>query len=172
MIGFPTTLQLAPADWTVVAGTFGLSLAASLLVIWATRKYLEEYARKTTTRVDDVIVSLLKGPVVFLVIAYAAIFLVRTLASQPSSSLLNSLDLAYVFSLVLVGTWTASKLFIVAVHRYLQTPALKTQTKADDIIVGVFARTGRILMLIVGVAIALGLLWMAVGLLRIASGST
>ncbi len=126
------------------------------------------------TKVDDLIVSILKGPVVFFVIAYGAILVVRTLAqgspSQASSTLLDSLNLAYVFILVLVGTWTAAKLFIVVVHRYMQRPALKTKTKVDDVVVVVFAGTGRILILIVGVAIALGLLWMAVGLLRIASG--
>ncbi len=167
-------MQLSPADLTIITGILALSLAASFLVIGATRKYLEEYARRTTTKIDDMIVSLLKGPVVFFVIAYGAILVVKTLAqgspSQASSSLVDSLNLAYVFILVLVGTWTAAKLFIVVVHRYLQTPALKTQTKADDVVVEVFARTGKVFILIVGIAIAVSLLWMAIGLLRIASG--
>ncbi len=47
---------------------------------------------------------------------------------------------------------------------------MKTQTKTDDIVVGALGRTGRILILAVGVTIALALLWMTVGLLRLTAG--
>lgn len=174
MVDLSTPLQVSPIDLTIVVGVLGLALAASFMVIWATRRYLEEYARRTPTKIDDMIVSLLKGPVVFFIIAYGAILLVRVMAQgspgQASSNLLDSLNLAYVFILVLVGTWTAAKLFVVVVHRHLQTRAMKTPTKVDDVAVGVFSKAGKILILIVGITIALGLLWMSIGLLRIASG--
>lgn len=174
LVDLSTPFLLGPADWAIIAGTFGLALVSSLLVLWATRKYLEEYTRRTATKVDDIIVSLLKGPVVFFVVAYGAIWLARTLVRgspiQASSSLFDSLNLAYVFIVVLVGTWVAAKLFVIIAHRYVQRLALKTQSKLDDLMAGVFARAGRILILLVGIAVALGLLWMAIGLLRLASG--
>ncbi len=173
MIDISTPLQVGQADLTIVAGTLGLALAASLLVVWSVRKYLAEYTKKTKTRIDDMIVSVLRGPVVFFIIAYGLIILVRSLAGNyPSQSagLLDSLGLAYAFTLVLVGTWLAAELFIVMWHRYLETLTLKTQTKTDDIVVGALGKTGKILILAVGVTIALALLWMTVGLLRLAAG--
>ncbi len=176
MVDITTVSLLAPSDWGIIAGAFALALAVSLLVVWATRKYLEQYAKRTATKLDDIIVSLLKGPVVFLVVAYAVIWLTATIAAgspgQASPSLLDTLSLSYVFILILFGTWTAAKLFIVLAHRYVLKQALKTQTNVDDRLAGFFATTGKILILMVGIAIALGLLWMAIGLLRIASGLT
>ena len=170
MIGLDDFALLSSTDSLVLAGTFGLALVASLLVFWATRKYLESYARKTATKIDDIIVSILKDPVVFLIISFAAIFLVRTLVTSPSASVTESLTLGYLFIVLLFATWTVAKLFVVVMHRYVQSRALKTQTRVDDVVVAGVTRTGRILILLVGVAIALGLLFLGLGLLSISSG--
>jgi len=161
-------------DLLIVVGTLGLGLAASFLVLWSVQKYLAEYAKRTETKVDDMIVSVLKGPVVLFIVAYGVIWLVRTLAernpSQASTGFFDSIDLAWAFVLVLVGTWLAAKLFVVAMHRYPQRLALKTPSKTDDLLVGISTRVGKIVIIAVGITIALGLLWLTLGLLRLASG--
>ena len=170
MIGLDGIALLSSTDSLVLAGTFGLALVASLLVFWATRKYLESYAKRTATRIDDVIVSILKDPVIFLIISLAAIFLVRTIVTSPSASLAESLTLGYLFVILLFATWTVAKLFVVMMHRTVQSRALKTQTRVDDVVVTGVTKTGRILILLVGVAIALGLLFLGLGLLRLSTG--
>lgn len=170
MIGLDGFALLSLTDSSILAGTFGLALVASLLVFWATRKYLEGYAKRTATKIDDVIVSILKGPIVFLVISFAAIFLLRTLITTPSASLAESMTLGYLFVLLLFATWTVAKLFVVMMHRYVQRRAVNTRTKVDDVIVAGVTRTGRILIMLVGIAIALGLLSLGLGLLRISTG--
>ncbi len=161
-------------DLLIIAGTLALALVASFLVLWSVQKYLAEYAKRTKTKIDDMIVSVLKGPVVLFIVAYGAIWLVRALAernpSQASAGLFESIDLAWAFALVLVGTWLAAKLFVVIMRRYPQSLALKTQSKTDDLLVGISTRVGKILISAVGVTIALGLLWLTLGLLRLASG--
>ena len=164
-------LLLSSSDSLVIAGTFGLAFLASALVFWATRKYLEGYARKTPTKVDDVIVSILKGPAVFLAISYVAIWIVGALVGPGSSnSLLESLTLAYGFVLVLFATWVVGKIFVVTMHRQVQARALKTATKVDDAVASSLTATGRVLIIVVGIGIALGLLFLGIGLFRIASG--
>ncbi len=170
MIGLDGFVLLSLTDSLILAGTFGLALISSLLVFWATRKYLESYAKRTATRIDDVIVSILKGPIIFLIFSFAAIFLVRTLVTSPSASLTESLTLGYLFVLLLFATWTIAKLFVVMMHRYVQSRAVNTQTRVDDVIVAGVTGTGRILILLVGIAIALGLLFLGLGLLRISTG--
>ena len=65
---------------------------------------------------------------------------------------------------------TVAKLFVVMMHRYVQSRALKTQTRVDDVVVSGVTRTGRIIILLVGVAIALGLRFLGLGLLRLSTG--
>ncbi len=126
--------------------------------------------RERPQKIDDVIVSILRGPAVFLIISFAAIFLVRTIITSPSASLAESLTLGYLFVLLLFATWTVAKLFVVVMHRYVRSRALNTQTRVDDVIVAGVTGTGRILILLVGIAIALGLLFLGLGLLKISTG--
>src|SRR5881397_2687968 len=92
-------------DLLIFVGTLGLTLAASFLVLWSIQKYLTEYAKRTKTKIDDMIVSVLKGPVVLLIISYGITLLVRALAqgysSQGPSGLFESIDLAFIFILIL-----------------------------------------------------------------------
>ncbi len=149
-------------DLLTVVLVVGTALGASFVLFWLVRRYLASYAKRTESKVDDIILSILKGPVYLLIVVYGGIWLLRILAERYPGQIPNSVfptvDLLYVLVLVFVGTWAGYALFGKLMAFYARRLARQTGSRVDDLLLGFFGRVGKIVIAIIGVSVALGVL--------------
>lgn len=149
-------------DLIVTLSIFAGALLGSFLFLSILKRYVKNFSKRTETKIYDVVVSILRGPVYLFVIVYAGIWLLRFLAPRYPSiatpDLFAVIDLAYALTLVVVGTWVAYKIFGSVVQRFASHLARKTESRIDDLIVGIFGRLGKVVIAVIGLAVVLSIL--------------
>lgn len=92
-------IGIGTLDLIVTLSMFAGALLGSFLFLSILKRYVKSYSKRTETKIDDVIVSILSGPVYLFVIVYAGIWLLRFLAPRYPSianpELFPTIDLAY-----------------------------------------------------------------------------
>lgn len=156
------SIGIETVDVIVTLIIFAGALLASFVFLSILKRYVRNYSKRTETRIDDAIVSIISGPVYLFVIVYAGIWLLKFLAPRYPSiatpELFATIDLAYALTLVVVGTWATYKIFGTLVQRFASHLARKTQSRIDALIVGIFGRLGKTIIAVAGLGAALSIL--------------
>tara|TARA_Y100000310_G_scaffold278642_1_gene297177 strand:+ start:1927 stop:2988 length:1062 start_codon:yes stop_codon:yes gene_type:complete len=121
-----------------------VAMGLAKLILFIFSKYLQKFAKKTKTELDDLIFEKTKMPVFYLILAYGfKLALLNLNINGKISGLVNSIMvIVFLFIIlrtfdVIIGTW-GSKL------------AKKTRTKVDEVLLPLFHKSARVVIIIVG----------------------
>ncbi len=138
--------------------TFLISLAIwtgfAALAILVITPIFRRYAKNTKTRLDDVILDILRGPLVVILVAYGVVHSLAIL--QLPVETINLIFLIYSSLLVLLLTWVAYRIFRGVVIEYGRRMAAKKETPLFDVIWPVVHKVGAILILVFGASLVAG----------------
>lgn len=116
--------------WLIGFGIILGSIILGRVVYWVFSRVVSVFTRRTTSKVDDVIVDMVEEPVVFMIIASGIWFGLNSLVlpERFEAALGNSY---HVIVALLVG-WLLSRLFDAFYRRYLVKFVEKSETDLDD----------------------------------------
>ncbi|MEE9600267.1 MAG: mechanosensitive ion channel family protein [Thermoplasmata archaeon] len=144
-----------PAPFDDRRVTFGMSVAIwvgfAVLAILVITPIFRRYAKRTETRLDDVILAILRGPLILLLIAYGAVQSLAIL--QLPVEIINLLFLIYSALLVLLLTWVAFRLFRGVIIEFGRRAAAKRETPLFDVVWPLVSKIGAILILVIGASL-------------------
>ncbi len=146
----------APLDTPIGAFllTFLIWILIALLTVGIANGLARAFASETETKVDDMIVELMRGPIFLIILFYGFQF------SMPvggiDSSQIPFLD--GILGMFLIGllTWVAYKVFKDVLVYYGKILSVRTQTDLDDRLIPVISKVGGLLIVIFGVIAIFG----------------
>lgn len=151
LFGFYDNFLPSPLDtpfWAFII-TFLLWIAIAGLIVGLANLFARTFARETETKVDDMIVELMKGPIFLMIIFYGFHF------SMPiggiDSSQIPFLDSGLGMMLTALITWIAYKVFKDILVYYGKILSARTQTDLDDRLIPVISKLGGMVIIIFGV---------------------
>jgi len=150
----------APIDNEI--GVFLLDVVIWLIVA-VTITYLmdlvvKRLTKKTTTMVDDIVLSIIRTPLILLIFAYGALQSLEALHKHIPEDIRVSLIAAYQVILVLVIFYVAYKMFKEILLYYGKLIAKKTASKIDDILIPVVEKIGVVVIGLVAAGYLLSVL--------------
>ena len=134
--------------------TFLIWILIALLVVGIANGLARAFASETETKVDDMIVELMKGPIFLIILFYGLQF------SMPVGGI-DSGQIPFldgILSMFLIGlvTWVAYKVFKDVLVYYGKILSVRTQTDLDDRLIPVISKIGGLLIVIFGVIAIFG----------------
>ncbi|MEE9600230.1 MAG: mechanosensitive ion channel family protein [Thermoplasmata archaeon] len=151
--------NLLPPPFNDRLVTFVISIAIwagfAALAISVISPFFRRYARKTETQLDDVVLGILRGPLVVILIAYGTIQSLAIL--QLPAETMNLLFLIYSALLVLLLTWLAYRIFKGVVIEFGRRAAAKKETPLFDALWPVLSKVGALLILAIGASLVAGI---------------
>ncbi len=156
LFGFYDNFLPSPLDtsfWAFII-TFLLWIAIAGFIVGLANLIARTFARETETKVDDMIVELMKGPIFLLIIFFGFQF------SMPiggfDSSQIPFLD--SVLGMMLTGliTWISYKVFKDILVYYGKILSARTQTDLDDRLIPVISKLGGMVIIVFGVIAIFG----------------
>jgi MscS family membrane protein len=116
--------------------------------------YLKRFAQKTSSKLDDAIIEALRGPLV------AAALLAGFYFGFSNTTLIDAATKAFLFNIIqtlflLDLAWFLIRIFDAVVKLFLVPLAQKSASKLDDQMIGIVSKVGKILILIIVIAVIL-----------------
>jgi len=106
------------------------AVAAGKLVTWISKTFLKAFASKTKTKLDDTILHVLEGPVLFTIFILALTFGKDVLTLSPTVADVFAKTITILW--ILNGAWYLVRLLNSALTHYVQPMAKKSETDLDD----------------------------------------
>jgi small-conductance mechanosensitive channel len=145
-------------EWGVFLLTVVIWLIATLVIVFLLNPVIKAFTRKTTSKIDDIIVKIIRMPVLFLVFFYGFIDSLRILEDHIPSLGLDIANSIYGVALVLILFYVAYRLFKDILVYYSREIAKKTATKIDDVLVPIIEKVGIMVLGLVALGYVLGYL--------------
>jgi len=148
----PSPLDGNPGAFVVSVGIWAL---VALFLIMVAGPLLHAITSKTTMELDDLLLKIVKGPVMLLVVLYGAISSLEILSL--SRSLIADLEMAYGVAFVLIMSWLVYKVYDGVIIYFGHKLAAKTDSEVDDVLVPLMEKIGVIIIPTVAFAIILSM---------------
>ncbi len=141
-----------PSPFNSRTATFMMSI-----VIWAllavvaytvTARVMRGYARRSKSRIDEIVLRVIRGPFIVLLLAYGVVQSVGIL--EPSRDVLNSLFLVYSVVLIVALTWLGYRIFRGIVIELGKRATAKKETPMFDVLWPLINRAGAIMIIVLG----------------------
>jgi MscS family membrane protein len=129
--------------------TFLLWIALSAAIVGLANLIARTFARESETKVDDMVVELMKGPIFLLIIFYG--FHLSMPVGGIDSSQIPFLDSVLGMMLTALLTWISYKVFKNILIYYGKILSARTQTDLDDRLIPVISKLGGLMIIIFGV---------------------
>jgi len=131
-------------------GTFLINVVAwviiALLVYYATCLLIKYVTRYTHTRIDDLIISLIRKPLLILLVAYG--ILRSWELAWGASKFSATLHRVYSGLLIVSGAYVAWRILFEIIIAYLKPKVQESDSQADDIIIPILSRIGPVIIVI------------------------
>jgi small-conductance mechanosensitive channel len=124
-------------------------VGVALFIVFILHPIVKTITKKTKTKIDDTILSIIRGPVLVIIIAYGAISSLAVLGL--SQDFLSHIMMAYNLILIIVITWISFKIFNGVIMEYGRMYAEKTKTNIDDILFPILQKLGTIIIVTFGI---------------------
>ncbi len=121
------------------------------LIIHIFENYLEAYAARTETDLDDAILGAIKRPLYLVVLVIG----VRAALGYLSVPWLNEIDLAFRVIAIFIGTWIAYGITDILIKDYGYRLAKRTSTGIDDLMIPVVDKVAGIFIAAIGLMLIL-----------------
>jgi small-conductance mechanosensitive channel len=148
----------APLDniWGVFLFTVLIWLGISLLLILILDPCVKAVTKKTKTQVDDIILRIIRKPLLVLVFFYGVVSSLRILEKQIPKVLIDGLNSFYGVVAVLIIFYVAYKLFKDILVYYGELLAEKTSSNIDNVIIPIAEKLGVVLIGLLALGYILG----------------
>ena len=137
------------------AGAFAVSVgiwaAIALFVLLVADPILHALTSKTTTELDDIVLRIIRGPILILIVLFGAVSSLEILSLDRS--LIANLELLYRISFILVMAWLFYKIYDGVLIYYGHELAKKTDSEVDDVLIPVLEKLGVIVIPMVAVMV-------------------
>ena len=141
------------------AGAFLVSVAIwaviALFIILVADPLLHRFTSKTATELDDLVLKIVRGPVLLLMVLYGAVSSLEIL--NLDSGLIADLEMAYSVAFIMVMAWLIYKIYDGVILYYGHKLATKTDTEVDDVLIPILEKLGMIIIPLVALAVILSL---------------
>lgn len=141
------------------AGAFVVSVGIwaliALFVILVADPLLHRLTSKTATELDDIILKIIRGPIMLLMVLFGAVNSLEIL--NLSRTLIAELELAYSVAFILAMAGLSYKIYAGVIVYYGHKLAAKTDSEVDDVLVPILEKLGMIVIPIIALAVILGL---------------
>lgn len=135
---------------------FGISLAiwaaTAAALVFVVNPVVKRVAKRTTTKVDDLILHILSRPMFVLVLLYGAVSSLAILGLPRDWH--GFLYSAYGFSIILLLTWLAHRIFRELLVGYGKTLAKRTKRGIDDRLIPALEKVGGLVIVFLGIILA------------------
>jgi len=146
-----------PLDGNVGAFVVSVGIWAliALFVILVADPLLHRLTSRTATELDDIILNIIRGPILLLMVLYGAIRSLEIL--NLDRALIANLELAYSVAFILAVAWLTYKIYAGVIVYYGHKLAAKTDSEVDDVLVPIMEKMGMIIIPIIALAVILSL---------------
>jgi len=136
-------------QYAVFFGVIAWALLIGKLVTWVSRNILKKIAAKTDTKVDDIIVGLFDGPILFTVFIIALYFAHDSLTlSDPVQNVINKILLIL---LIINAAWYLIRFLASVLTHYIEPLTAHTETDLDDHLLPILRRLVTIVIVVIAV---------------------
>ncbi len=147
----------SPLDGNVGAFVVSVGIWAlvALFIILIAGPIVHSMTSKTATELDDILLKVVKGPVLLLMVLYGAISSLEIL--NLSREVIVNLELTYSVGFVLVMAWLIYRIYDGVIVYYGHKLAEKTDSEVDDVLVPLLEKLGMIIIPTVAFAVILSI---------------
>ncbi len=145
------TVSVGVYNFLLFAGLIAAAMLAGKLVTWTSKNILKKFAAKTKTKADDLLVSVLEGPIIFTVFIISLYFArgILDLSARWSSLL----DKALIILVIVNAAWYLLRFLDGVIEHYLRPLTAKTETELDGHLLPVIRRILSILIVLIAAII-------------------
>ncbi|MGQ9587433.1 MAG: mechanosensitive ion channel family protein [Thermoplasmata archaeon] len=133
-----------------------LAIAFAMAYLMDLIKYT--LVKKTATMIDDIIIGIVRTPILLLVFAFGIVQSLDALYEHIPEDIRSMIFAMYSIILVLVIFYLAYKLFKEILVYYSKMIAKKTESKIDDVLIPVVEKVGVVVIALVALGYVLGVL--------------
>jgi len=141
------------------AGAFvvsvGIWAGIALFVLLIADPLLHRMTSKTQTDLDDIILKIIRGPVLLIMVLYGAVSSLEIL--NLNRGLIAQLELLYRMAFVMIMAWLVYKIYAGVIIYYGHKLAARTDSEVDDVLVPILEKLGAIVIPVVAFSIILSL---------------
>ncbi len=160
VIGFFTNPLPSPLDneWGVFLLTVLIWFIFSIILVFLLGPLVKSFTKKTKTKIDDIILKIIRTPIFVLVFFYGLIDSLNILEEHIHSMVYDIFNGIYGIALILILFYVAYRLFKDILVFYSRQIAAKTATNVDDVLVPVIEKVGVMILGLVALLYILGYL--------------
>ncbi|MHC1585847.1 MAG: mechanosensitive ion channel family protein [Candidatus Syntropharchaeia archaeon] len=131
-----------------------LAFIAGKAIIRIFETYLERYAEKSETKIDDIIIGRLKIPLYIIILLLGLHFALKYIEFPW----LSEVEILIKIMGVVIGTWVTYRITDDLIKEYGYALARKTKSEIDDVIVPVVEKISMIFIFLIGFLVILNIL--------------
>lgn len=138
--------------WAAFSISIAIWAGIALGLVFVVDPLVKSFARRTTTRVDDVVLRILRAPVFVLVLMYGTVTSLAILGLSPHwHRLLLSV---YGFAIILLLTWVAFRIFRDVLVHYGKGLSKRSKPGVDDRLISALEKVGAVVIVLAGIVLA------------------
>jgi len=145
-------------EWGVFLLTVLIWLILSIILVFLLGPLVKSFTKRTKTKIDDIILKIIRTPVFVLVFFYGFIDSLNILKDHIHSIIFTIVNSIYGVAVVLILFYTAYRLFKDILVFYSRQIAAKTATNIDDVFVPIIEKVGVLILGLVAFLYILGYL--------------
>ncbi|MCB9170025.1 MAG: mechanosensitive ion channel [Flavobacteriales bacterium] len=141
------------SEWAIALGIAVGAILAAKTLYWVIGKVLRKIVARTSTRLDDLLLDALEGPVVALVGIWGFRYALQGL--HMSVGLSNWTTEVFRAATALVLTWFAARISVALIDHYLRPIVERSKSDLDDQLLPVIRKGSRSIIWVLGILVAL-----------------
>jgi small-conductance mechanosensitive channel len=142
-------------EWGVFLLDVLIWLIISVAVLLVIIPFLKKVGTRTKTGIDDIIIRIIRAPLVVLLFLYGAIQSLSALDRHIDPGIQANLFIIYNVALTIILVYVAYKMFKDVMIYFAKTIASKTSSHIDDVLVPLVEKVGLAVIGLAGVALLL-----------------
>jgi MscS family membrane protein len=146
---FENTLEA----WAIALGIIISSLVLGKLLYWLFSKVMRGLAKRSETKIDDIIVDMIEEPMVFSFVIAGIWFGLKQLALPEVAT--NAVNISFQFLLVLLVAWFVARLFDAICKEYLVAMVEESESDLDDQLLPIIRKTVKTIIWALAIIVAL-----------------
>lgn len=157
ILGWKISLpEWASNEYFVAVALILFWILIALVITFVVDKYIKKWAKKTKTELDDIILGVLKTPLLLILISAGIVSAIRIISAI--SGYMHYIDAAYQIILIFAVIWLVAKLYKALIGYYGKVFAEKTKSKIDDILMPTIEKVGLFVIYFMGIMVILSFL--------------
>ena len=145
-------------EWGIFLLTVLFWFAVSIVLILILDPCVKAFTKKTKTEIDDIILRIIRTPLLVLVFFYGVVSSLIILEDHIPNVVIDAVSSVYGVVAVLIIFYVAYKLFKDILVYYGELIAQKTSSNIDDVIVPIVEKVGVVIIALVALGYVLGYL--------------